>query len=95
MAGKYSELIENYCMESTIEIPAGFYRHSASHIAVIRLDLEKPKLVAKTFFKKADLNYYLKNLVVENTEADQIARVVDFKTNKEYLVGKDGKPNEL
>jgi len=95
MAGKYSELIENHCNESAIEIPAGFYRHSASHIAVIRLDLEKPKLVAKTFFKKTDLNYYLKRLVVENTEIGQIAKVIDFKNNKEYSVGKDRKLNEL
>ena len=95
MAGKYSELIESYCRESAIEIPAGFYRHSASHIAVIRLDLENPKLVAKTFFKKADLNYYLKNLVLESTEIDQIAKVIDFKNSKEYSVGKDRKPNEL
>ncbi len=95
MAGKYSEVIEKYCKESDIEIPTGFYRHSASHIAVVRLDLEKPKLVAKTFFKKTDLNYYLKNLVVENKEIQNIAKVLDFKSNKEYLVGKDRKPNEL
>jgi len=92
MAGKYSEVI---CKQSNIEIPAGFYRHFASHIAVIRLDLEKPKLVAKTFFKTTDLNYYLKSLVVENTEIQTIAKVLDFKSNKEYLVGKDRKPNEL
>lgn len=95
MASKYTELIEAYCKVNSVEIPAGFYRHAASHIAVIRNDSEKPKLVAKTFFNKSDLNYYLGNLEIQDQNLNEIARVIDFKNEKQYIVGKDRKAIEL
>ena len=95
MVGKYTKLIEEYCEENSIFIPAGFYRGAACHIAVIRRDLEQPKLVAKTFFNKSDVKYYLEKMEVENSDLEKIASVLDFKNEKEYVVGNDRKPKEL
>ena len=95
MAGKYTELVEKYCRDKSIDIPSGFYRHNASHLIVIRMDQKKPKLVAKTFFKKTDLNYYLKTMVIEDEALEEIAKVLDFKNDKRYVVVKNRKLNEL
>ena len=95
MKGKYTELIEEYCEENFILIPSGFYRSSASHLAVIRRDTEKPKLVAKTFFQKSDVKYYLEKMEVTNINIENKATVLDFKNKKEYVVGNDRKPKEL
>jgi len=95
MATKYTELVEQYCEVNSIEIPAGFYRHNASHLVVIRYDLDQPKLVAKTFFKITDLNYYLEKVEIENTQIEEIAKVLDLKNDKEYVVGKNRILTEL
>jgi len=93
--GKYTELIVNYCNTHSILIPEGFYRGTASHIAIIRLDKPQPKLVAKTFFKMVDVKYYLNTCEVESDEVDSIAKVINFKDNRTFEAGRDRKLNEL
>lgn len=93
MKGKYSKLIQKYCEQGSIYIPPGFKRHSASHLAVIRHDSGEPKLVAKTFFKKEDLNYYISSTLMElvlDSEGNLPARVVDFKENIEFKIASNG-----
>jgi hypothetical protein len=98
MKGKYSKLIQEYCEREGIYIPPGFKRQSASHLAVIRFDSSEPKLVAKTFFKKEDLKYYIASMLKELTESETgliPAKVMDFKENKEFKISKDGAISEL
>lgn len=93
MKGKYSKIIQEYCEEEGIYVPPGFKRHPASHLAVVRTDGEQSKLVAKTFFKKEDLNYYISSILSEllpNPEGELPARVIDFKANKHFKVAGNG-----
>lgn len=93
MRGKYSKLIQEYCEHEGVYIPPGFKRHSASHLAVIRYDSGEPKLVAKTFFKKEDLKYYISSILVElapDSGGNLPAKVVDFKENAEFKVAGNG-----
>ena len=93
MKGKYSKIIQEYCERESIEIPPGFGRRSASHLAVIRYDGVGPKLVAKTFFKKEDLHYYVVSTLCQLQPADDRsipARVIDFKENTFFKVLSDG-----
>jgi len=81
MKGKYSLLIEEHCESEGVEIPVGFYRGNASHLAIIRKDTTPPKLVAKTYFSKADVKYYIKNTLAQLESDDGYfpALVIDFK----------------
>jgi hypothetical protein len=80
MAEKYTDRIKEYCEAVGIDIPAGFYRHSASRYAAIDLESSPPKLVAKTWFNQEDVVYYLKNLASGKT-----MRILDFKDRKELI----------
>jgi len=94
MNQKYKQLIEMYCKARGISIPSGFYRHSPSHFIVVRSDSAIPKLVAKTFFKKEDLNYYIKNNLLELSEDEDgflPAKVVNFKDQLEYRIASTGR----
>ena len=87
MKGKYSKLIQEYCDKEAVYVPPGFKRHTASHLALIRSDCGEPKLVAKTFFKKEDLKYYIANSLNElipSPEGLLPAKVIDFKENKTF-----------
>jgi hypothetical protein len=93
MKGKYSKIIQEYCDNEGIYVPPGFKRHSASHLAVVRYDSDAPKLVAKTFFKKEDLKYYISSvlLVLDLDDKGNVpAKVIDFKENKKYKVAGNG-----
>lgn len=93
MKGKYSKIIQEYCEREGIYIPPGFKRHSASHLAVVRSDGDQPKLVAKTFFTKEDLNYYLSSTTPEmeaNPDGELPIKVIDFKINKNFKVSSNG-----
>lgn len=58
--------IETYCFRHGISVPAGFARHAPSRYAIVRLDADPPKLVAKTWINQADVIYYcVKTLVPE------------------------------
>ncbi|WP_163937604.1 hypothetical protein [Paraferrimonas sp. SM1919] len=93
MKGKYSKLIQEYCEHGGVYVPPGFKRHSASHLAVIRHDSGEQKLVAKTFFKKEDLNYYISSTLAglePDCDGNLPAKVIDFKENIEFKVTSNG-----
>jgi hypothetical protein len=93
MKGKYSKLIQEYCDKEGIYVPPGFKRQTASHLAVVRYDSGETKLVAKTFFKKEDLNYYIANSLSELTPTSEgllPARAIDFKENKFFNINVKG-----
>ncbi len=93
MKGKYSKMIQEYCEKEGIFVPLGFRRHTASHIAVIRHDSGQPKLVAKTFFKKEDLKYYILSTLTElpsDSDGNLPVKIVDFKEIKEFKVAGNG-----
>jgi hypothetical protein len=85
MAERYSERIREYCKLAGIDVPAGFDRHSAHRYAVIDLDANPPKLVARTWFRQEDVAYYVANLA-----AGRRLRVLDFKEREELLPGPNG-----
>ena len=80
MAEKYTDRIKAFCEGAGIEIPIGFYRHSASRYVVIDTECSPQKLVAKTWFKQEDVVYYLKNL-----DTGKRVRILDFKDRKELI----------
>jgi hypothetical protein len=93
MKGKYTKIIYEFCQKEGIDIPIGFGRNSASHLVVIRYDLERPKLIAKTFFKKEDLHYYISTYLMDlprNSDGLIPAKVVDFKENLSCQVLESG-----
>ena len=83
MAGKYSSLIKEYCKQHGVSLPAGFERRTASRYAVIVVDGADLSLVATTWYKQADVIYYL-----EKFGAGRKVRVLDFKDSVE--LEKDG-----
>lgn len=95
MKGKYSLLIKEYCEKERIEIPIGFNRGPANHLAIIRQDSNSSKLVAKTYFSKTDIKYYIKHTLAQ-LEPDNkgyfSALVIDFKEGTKYkcLLSKSG-----
>ena len=87
---KLSRTIEQYCLENGIEVPAGFYRRSASRYAFVVQESEENswKLVARTWFKAADVMYYL-----DNMKGGKPYRVFDFKEMRSLVrSGKTLKP---
>ena len=86
MAEKFSKQIEEYCKKEGIHIPPGFYRHSASRFAAIDLDANPNKLIAKTWFNKEDVVYY-----IENMAAEKSLKILDFKEKNELILSEGGK----
>ena len=86
MAEKFTKQIEKFCEKEGINIPSGFYRHSASRYAAIDLDANPNKLIAKTWFNKEDVIYYLKNMAAEKS-----LRILDFKERHELALSESGK----
>ena len=81
MAEKYTDRIKEHCEATGIEIPAGFYRHSASRYVAIDMEPTPPKLVAKTWFNQEDVVYFLKNLA-----AGKQIKILDFKERQVLLL---------
>jgi hypothetical protein len=79
--GKYTKLIAEYCAQRGYTVPAGFFRRSASHLCVVRMDVSPPKLVATTWFKREDVVYYAEHNTPK--ESAPRLRIFDFKTNEE------------
>jgi hypothetical protein len=71
---RYTERIEDWCKASGVEIPPGFYRHSASRYVAIDISSASPRLIAKTWFNQEDVVYYLMNMAEERK-----LRLLDFK----------------
>jgi hypothetical protein len=80
MTESYRDRIAAFCASAGIRVPAGFYRGSAAQYAVIDMDSVPPKLVANTWFKQADVVYYLNNF----GEGRKL-RVLDFKNRRELI----------
>ncbi|KOA97641.1 hypothetical protein AE921_16915 [Xanthomonas arboricola] len=74
MAEPYKDRIVAYRMDVGVRIPSGFHRHSANRYAAVDLEQIPPKLIAKTWFNREDVAYYLSNL-----ETGRPMRVLDFK----------------
>ncbi|WP_147309367.1 hypothetical protein [Xanthomonas campestris] len=74
MAEPYKDRIVAYCMDVGVRIPSGFHRHSANRYASVDLEQIPPKLIAKTWFNREDVAYYLSNLATGRP-----MRVLDFK----------------
>ena len=92
MTTKYERLIGDYCARRGIAVPAGFARHTPSRYAIVRTHLTPPKLIAKTWFKTADVLYYIERfLQPELADAlSQSIRILDFQGGEElaYTGGK-------
>ncbi|WP_254512518.1 hypothetical protein [Anatilimnocola floriformis] len=73
MAERLTTKIRRYCETNGIEIPIGFGRNSASRYAIVELS-NPPKLIARTWFKQADVTYYLENLADSTPR-----RILDFR----------------
>ncbi len=91
MARKFEGLILDYCGHHGIEVPPGFGRNSPSRYAIVRVDREPPRLVARTWFKTADVLHYVVTVVVPELgeQAPQALRILDFKDCVElsYILG--------
>ena len=63
MAAKYKRLIEDFCAKNGVNVPPGFARNTPSRYAIIRTNLTPQKLIATTWFKVADVIYYIENFL--------------------------------
>jgi hypothetical protein len=82
---KYERLIRGYCAREGITVPAGFARLTPSRYVIIRTQPLPSKLIAKTWFKTADVICYIENfLVPELGDAlPQSIRILDFQDGEE------------
>jgi len=85
MPKKYERLIGDYCAREGISVPPGFARLTPSRYVIIRTHLSPPKLIAKTWFKTADVVFYIEHfLIPELGEAlAQSIRILDFQEGQE------------
>jgi|CXWL01.1.fsa_nt_gi hypothetical protein len=81
MAESYSKRIRDYCECNGIDVPSGFRRHPASRYAVVDTSKVPPRLIATTWFKHADLLYYLQR----HPEPESL-RLLDFKDGQELAL---------
>lgn len=93
MKSLYSERIAAFCAANGVLIPSGFHRHPASRYAIIQLNCEPLKLVARTWFNMADVIYYIEHLAAPDCSPDEVGtavRILDFKEGVElrYTGGK-------
>ncbi len=79
---KYAERIREWCAENGVEVPAGFGRRAPSHLAVVRHDRPAHQLVATTWFKTADVLYYLDLQIATGADDDDF-QILDFKNNSQ------------
>jgi hypothetical protein len=92
MPSKYKRLIGDYCAQHGIAVPSGFGRNTPGRYLIIRTHLTPPKLIATTWFKTADVHYYIEQfLYPEFGEAlPESIRILDFQEGEElsYSAGK-------
>jgi len=86
MPTKYERLIGDYCTAHGVEVPAGFARLTPSQYAIIRTHLTPPKLIAKTWFKTADLLYYIEHFFLPElgTALGDSIRILDFNDGEKF-----------
>ena len=87
MPTKYERIIGDYCARHGVEVPSGFARLTPSRYAIIRTHLMPPKLIAKTWFKTADVIYFIEQfLQPELGDAlAQSVRILDFQEGEELV----------
>ncbi len=85
MPKKYERLIEDYCARNGITVPPGFARLTPSRYVIIRTHLSPPKLIAKTWFKTADVVYYIEHFLLPELgpALAQSIRILDFQEGEE------------
>jgi hypothetical protein len=92
MPTKYERPIGDYCARHGIAVPPGFARHTPSRYVIIRKHLTPPKLIAKSWFKTADVIYYIEHFLLPELGdgLSQSIRVLDFQDGEElsYTGGK-------
>jgi hypothetical protein len=92
MPAKYERLIGDYCARHGISVPPGFARLTPSRYAIVRTHLTPPKLIAKTWFKTADVHYYIEHFLLPELGdgLSQSIRILDFQQGEElaYTGGK-------
>lgn len=81
MPATYSKRIREFCERNGIDIPPGFGRNPASRYAAIDTGKVPPRLIATTWFKQADLLYY-----VQRHPAPGSLRLLDFKDEHELAL---------
>ena len=64
MPTKCERLIGDFCEREGISVPHGFLRLTPSRYAIIRTHLSPPKLIAKTWFKTADVVCYIEHFLI-------------------------------
>jgi hypothetical protein len=92
MPTKYERLIGDYCSRHGISVPAGFARLTPGRYAIVRIHQTPPKLIAKTWFKTADVVYYIEHFLQPELgeTLSQSIRILDFQEGDElaYSGGK-------
>ena len=92
MPTKYERLVGDYCAHHGIAVPSGFARLTPSRYVIIRTHLTPPKLIAKTWFKTADVVYYIEHFLLTELgqTLSQSIRILDFQAGEElaYTGGK-------
>ncbi|MDR3457741.1 MAG: hypothetical protein P4N60_09870 [Verrucomicrobiae bacterium] len=92
MPPKYKRLIGDYCARHGIDVPPGFARNTPGRYAIIRTHLTPAKLIAQTWFKTADVIYYIEHFLLPELGGglSQSIRILDFQDGEE-LSYTDGK----
>src|SRR5262245_42382494 len=85
MPSKYEKLIGDYCTRHGVSVPAGFARHTPSRYAIVRTHLTPPKLIANTWFKTADVHYYIEQFLLPELgdTLPKSIRILDFQDGEE------------
>jgi hypothetical protein len=85
MNKSYMSRISEYCIANRIYIPAGF-KGGAQRYAAIDLSANPPKLVAATWFKHADVIYFIRHF-----GNGREFRLLDFKEKVELHLEDDSR----
>ncbi|PZR72096.1 MAG: hypothetical protein DI537_47760 [Stutzerimonas stutzeri] len=80
MKQRYRHHIERFCQARGVEIPTSFYRVPTSRYAAIDESKVPSSLVAKTWFNKESLSYYLSRVASPGT-----VRAFDFHEGYEMV----------
>ena len=87
MARRYQNLIKEYCARRAVAVPPGFGRNTPCRYVIIRTDCAPPKLIATTWWKVADVVYYIERFLVPELGdlISQSVRILDFKECRELV----------
>lgn len=85
MATHYKQRILDYSAAHSVTVPPGFGRNTPSRYAVVRTDVTPHKLVETTWFKVADVIYYLQHTLSPQLgeHVNHSIRILDFQDCQE------------